>query len=86
MLVSCTTEWPTAGFWPIWLRKRLPVIPLPLRAPGEEARLDLQEILSPVYDASGYEDYLYEGAPDPPLSPDDIAWASQFVPWPQNGL
>ncbi len=69
-----------AGFWPIGLRERLPVIPIPLRQPGERARIDLQEILDHVYDVSGYADFLYEGQPEPRLAPKDAAWAQPFVP------
>jgi hypothetical protein len=37
-------------------------------------------ILDRVYDAAGYEDYLYTGLPQPPLRADDATWAAQFVP------
>lgn len=84
VLVSRADARPAAGFWPIRLRERLPVIPVPLRSPGEEARIDLQEILDSVYDASGYEDYIYDGAPDPPLSAADAAWALSHVPRPRE--
>ena len=80
VLVSRVDERPRAGFWPIRLRDRLPEIPIPLRPPDGDARLDLQEIIDRIYDASGYEDYLYEGSPDPLLTPDDDVWARQFVP------
>jgi hypothetical protein len=80
VLVSRTDDRPRAGYWPIGLRQRLPIIPIPLRRPEEFARIDLQEILHHVYDAAGYEDFLYEGQPDPSLSPADAAWAQQFVP------
>jgi hypothetical protein len=80
VLVSRAEERPRAGLWPLFLTDRLPTIPIPLRLPDEIARLDLQEVLDHVYDASGYEDYIYEGAPEPPLAPDDAAWAAQFVP------
>jgi hypothetical protein len=79
VLVSRAERRPRASFWPIGLRKRLPVIPVPLRSPDAAASLDLQEVLHQVYDASGYEDFIYAGSPDPPLSPEDAAWARQFV-------
>jgi hypothetical protein len=79
VLVSRVEERPDAGFWPIRLRDRLPVIPVPLRAPDANAQLDLQTILHRLYDAAGYEDYIYEGAPDPPLSPEDAAWAQTLL-------
>jgi hypothetical protein len=70
----------SAGFWPIQLRERLPVIPVPLRQGEPDARLDLQEILNRIYDAAGYHYYVYDGEPTPALPPDDAAWARQFIP------
>jgi hypothetical protein len=80
VLVSRAEERPRAGFWPIGLRDRLPVIPVPLRAGDPEARLDLQEILGHIYDAGGYAFYIYDGSPEPPLRPEVSAWARGFVP------
>jgi hypothetical protein len=57
----------------------LPEIPIPLRSPDGDARVDLQEVLHRVYDAYGYEDYLYTSLPEPALSPENAAWARQFV-------
>jgi hypothetical protein len=69
-----------AGFWPIRLREPLPVIPVPLREGDPDARLDLQEVLHRVYDAAGYHYYVYTGQPEPALSAQDAAWASQLLP------
>lgn len=80
VLVSRSEERPHAGFWPIGLRDRLPVIPVPLRAGDPAARLDLQEVLDHIHDTGGYAYYIYDGAPDPPLRSDDAVWARQFVP------
>ena len=79
-LVSRAGHRPRAGFWPIGLRQRLPVAPIPLSAPDADARIDLQEALHHVYDASGYEDFLYRGVPEPSLSAEDSEWARQFLP------
>ena len=76
VLVSRAEIRPRAGFWPIALRERLPIIPIPLRQPGERAQIDLQEVIHHVYDAAGYADFLYESQPDPRLLPKDAAWAS----------
>ncbi len=62
------------------LRRRMPVIPIPLVAPHPDARLDLKQILDRVYDAAGYEDYIYDGAPRPPLAGEDATWARQWIP------
>jgi hypothetical protein len=80
VLVCRPEEWPRAGFWPISLHDRLPVIPVPLR-PGEpNVTIDLQELLHRLYDVAGYGLYIYEGTPDPPLSRADARWARQFLP------
>lgn len=79
-LVSRVEDRPRAGIWPIGLREPLPVIPIPLQAPHPDARLDLQQVVHRLYDAAGYEDYIYLGLPSPPLAADDAAWATQFVP------
>jgi hypothetical protein len=80
VLVSRAEDRPSAGFWPIRLRQRLPLIPIPLLPTDPDARIDLQEILDHVYDATGYDDFIYAGRPDPLLSPRDAAWARTFVP------
>jgi uncharacterized protein DUF4058 len=80
VVVSRVEDRPRAGFWPIGLRERLPEIPIPLRRPDGDGRIDLQGILDRVYDAYGYEDFIYQASPEPPLAPDDTAWANPFVP------
>jgi hypothetical protein len=79
-MVSRADLRPEVELWSLRLQNPLPVIPIPLRAPDPDARLDLQATLHRVYDAAGYEDYIYETDPQLPLSPDDVVWARQFVP------
>ena len=45
VMVSRAEKRRAADFWPIRLRDRLPVIPIPLRPPDAAARVDLQEAL-----------------------------------------
>ena len=80
VLVSRAERRLDAEFWPISLRQRLPVIPIPVRSPDADARLDLQAVLDRVYDDAGYADYIYEGSPHPKLVDEDAEWARQFVP------
>jgi hypothetical protein len=80
VFVSRAERRPTAEMWPIRLRDRLPVIPIPLRAPDTDCKVDLQEVLHRAYEGAGYERFIYGGTPEPPLAPDDAAWAQQFVP------
>jgi hypothetical protein len=70
---------PTADRWPIRLRDRLPVIPVPLRDGDPEATLDLQALLHRVYDAAGYQYRVYRRPPEPPLAPPDDGWAADLA-------
>jgi hypothetical protein len=80
VLVSRAERRLDAEFWPISLRERLPIIPVPVRAPDPDARLDLQAVLDRIYDDAGYADYIYEEAPRPRLGKIDADWARQFLP------
>jgi hypothetical protein len=80
VLLSRVESRPRAGIWPLELRERLPLIPIPLRDPDPDAQLDLQEALHDVYDRARYGTYIYEGSPDPALPPDDQMWARGFLP------
>lgn len=79
-MVKRPERWPHGGVWPISLRERLPIIPVPLRVPDPDAKVDLQEIVNRVYDGAGYGDYIYDGTPNPPLSSADAAWAQIYIP------
>jgi hypothetical protein len=79
VMVSRAEERPAAGFWPLGLREPLPVVPVPLRPPWPDARLELQAILHTVYDRAYYKDYIYAGAPQPALGAADAAWAAALV-------
>lgn len=78
-LVRPSADRPRVGIWPINLHQPLPVIPVPLRPGGPEVKLDLQSVLHQVYDSGGYARYIYDGDPQPPLSPEDQKWALQLT-------
>jgi hypothetical protein len=79
-LVSRPADRPAARLWPVRLRDPLPEIPVPLR-PGEpEPVVALQPLLHQVYDSARYERFIYHGDPEPPLGPEDAAWAAGLVP------
>jgi hypothetical protein len=82
-VVSRAEERPHAGIWPIRLRERLPIVPVPLRSGEPSAQLDLQQIINRIYDAAGYEFYIYMSDPEPPLSPENAAWARELVAHPK---
>lgn len=79
-LVSRREERPRIGIWPIRLRELLPGIPIPLRSPDPDARLDLKQALDRVYDAAGYANDLDTTPLQPPLSSQDTPWAEEFLP------
>jgi Protein of unknown function (DUF4058) len=79
VLVSQAQDRPNVGLWPILLRDPLPTIPIPLLPQDAPAQLDLQTLLHRLYDAGGYEDYIYLGFPQPPLSSEDQTWADQLI-------
>lgn len=83
-IVSRVEERPRAGVWPWRLRDPIPPIPIPIRYPDPDARLDLKAILDQVYDGGRYANYIYTGPPEPRLAPDDAAWAAQFIPAPNS--
>lgn len=70
VMVSRAERRPTAGFWPLSIREPLPIIPVPLKNGDADARLDLQSLVSQIYDAAGYEKYIYENEISPALQSD----------------
>jgi hypothetical protein len=78
--VSRVETRPSGMIWPILLPQRLPVIPIPLRAPDPDAKLDLQAILNTIYDQSAYDlDLDYRKEPVPPLPPEYATWATKLL-------
>jgi hypothetical protein len=80
--VSVAEARPRIPIWPIRVRDRLPVIPIPLRLDEPRASLDLQNALHRAFDSAGYGAYIYADNPEPRLNPVDATWARQFVPAP----
>ena len=73
VLVSRHEDRPQADLWPIQLREPLPTIPIPLNAGDAEGKLDLQTVLHRIYDRGGYEKFIYDTDPNPPLNAEDAA-------------
>lgn len=74
--LSRYTHRPYTDVWPVALRDRLPVLPVPLLPPDEDVALDLQRAVDACYDLVRYErllDYTAE-PPPPPLSEVDMTW------------
>ena len=68
-----------AEYYPIPLNARLPRIRVPLRQTDADVGLDLQLLLNTAYARGRYEQTNYSRLLDPPLSPDDAAWAAEQI-------
>jgi hypothetical protein len=79
IMVSRYEDRPDVGLWPFGLRDAIPSIPIPLRHGEADVALHLQEALHQLYDAARYERYIYAVDLEPPLSPDDAAWAQEIL-------
>jgi hypothetical protein len=67
------------AYYPMPLRARLPVIPIPLRPTDPDVTLDLQALVNSVYSRGRYDDIDYSRPPEPPLDPSDAAWAKEIT-------
>ena len=71
---------PYADLYGFKLQDVIPSFPLPLRSGDTEPVVDLQTLLSGVYDISGYDLVIdYNKEPVPPLSESDATWADALL-------
>ncbi|HTU91469.1 MAG TPA: DUF4058 family protein [Gemmataceae bacterium] len=69
-----------ARFWPVSLRRALPIISIPLRGKDPDVLLDLNAVLRTAYDNAAYDVSIdYRRDPLPPLSREDAAWAAKLL-------
>lgn len=71
---------PVAEVYSWTLRDRLPAIPIPLRAPDPDVKIDLQELVDRIYDLGRYGRTLRHDLPLPegvPLHVEDRAWVEE---------
>ncbi|HSN77710.1 MAG TPA: DUF4058 family protein [Anaerolineae bacterium] len=74
--LSRTERRPYTQIWPVDLRQRLPVVPVPLLHPDPDVVLDLQAAVDACFALVGYErllDYA-DPLPPPPLGDEDAVW------------
>jgi hypothetical protein len=70
-------------FYPCPLRERLPVIRIPLRRGEPDTVLDLQALIDQAYEHGRYARKIaYAKPPEPPLPPEDLAWARELLAHP----
>lgn len=80
-IVSAAQERPECAAWPISVRERLPVLPVPLLPPDPVVPLDMGQALRTAYQRARYDLRIdYRVPAQPPLPPDDAAWAATLLP------
>jgi hypothetical protein len=80
VLLSRAENRPIADVWPLALRDRLPVVPIPLLPGDADVILDLQQIFTAAYDLLGYDLAIdYHRPPEPPLNDETSALAESFL-------
>jgi hypothetical protein len=65
--------------YPIHLRERLPAIRVPLRTTDADVVLDLQPLADQCHERGRYHMLNYRVDLNPPLAPEDAAWATQLL-------
>lgn len=75
-LVSRRQSRPHAEVWPIGFRDPLPTIPIPLRPPDQDIRLDLRKALDQAFSSAGYSGYIYAQGLAIRISASDLAWSN----------
>jgi hypothetical protein len=65
--------------YPMPLRQRLAVLPVPLRQHDSRISLDLQELIEQAYSKGRYDRLDYTVELQPPLSAADAAWANALL-------
>jgi hypothetical protein len=79
---ACVVRAARPGEWavyPILLRERLPMLRVPLRPADADAVLDLQPLIDQCHERGRYHLLNYRLALEPPLSPEDDAWANELL-------
>ena len=72
---------PSIEVWPIVLKERLPVLPVPLLEPDPDVPLDLGAAVASVYERGAYArqtDY-HQTPPPPSLSAEESNWVDQLL-------
>jgi hypothetical protein len=79
-IVSRSYRRPMAEVYAWTIRQKMPTIPVPLLWGEPDVPLDLQGVLTTVYDRAGYDYRLpYERDPEPPLRAEDAAWGREII-------
>jgi hypothetical protein len=81
IILSRASHRPEVDVWPLQLKDRLPVLPVPLRDEDPDVALDLAAAFAAVYERGGYADLIdYRRTPPPPPLADAAAlWLDELL-------
>jgi hypothetical protein len=79
VFLSRWTRRPKTEIYPIQLRARLPVVPVPLLPPDPDVPLDLQAALDACFDLVGYERLLDYAQPLADFGAEDATWIDEAL-------
>ena len=81
VILSRVERRPLSEVWPIGLSNPLPVVPVPLLAPDPDVVLDLDAILTTVYNRSGYAKWINYAVPPPgpPFDAEAVVWVETVL-------
>ncbi|MEM0982074.1 MAG: DUF4058 family protein, partial [Cyanobacteria bacterium P01_H01_bin.58] len=80
ILISHSERRPSADWYAIDLKDQLPTLPIPLLHADEFATVNLQTLLTAVYDRGGFDYVLDYSRPLSPELPEEKAtWATQLL-------
>jgi len=80
VLLSRVENRPLTDVWAVPLQVCLPTVQVPLLPGDPDTTLDLQAVLTTIYDACGYDlSCDYTQPPSVPLAPADAAWADEML-------
>lgn len=80
VVLSRAEKRPLVDVWPLTLRDRLPIVPIPLLAGDDDLPLALQAAFDATYDLLGCDLLIdYRQPPEQPLSDEDAAWVETLL-------
>jgi len=80
ILISRSDTRPLADLYPFNLSEPIPAVPIPLQKEDEEPSINLQALLTDIYDRSGYDYFIdYHTDPLPPLTAQELQWVDAVL-------
>ncbi len=80
VVLSRSNRRPRVEVWPIQIWEKLPTILVPLLPPDPDVPLDLNSVVSSVYERGAYDRIIdYRQPPPPPLTDEEAQWIDNWL-------